>query len=287
MLFQEGADDPRAAGVGEGLERTPVAVHDLRLDARVKIFETGDRKLRLGAGASIWIPTGNSFAFAGDDQATGFLYGLGEYDFGKFSVSGMLGPHFRPDRGILGDESALREVGSELRWAAGVFFPLRGGELRLGGTLWGTAGLDPGGSRYTDIEWLGEVRTHLDDEKRVYLSGGGGTRLATGYGAPDLRLRSAAPGWDALLHVGPADAGPNTLSARRKPRRVPPRGQREADSAIGTGTPAVAITPNYLLGSPDQVERTHFQLEVETSLSNHSELSSHVGDRTLQSGMAP
>jgi outer membrane protein OmpA-like peptidoglycan-associated protein len=88
-------------------------------------------------------------------------------------------------------------VSSELRWALSAFIPLRDDALRLGGSLWGTTGIgknDQTGDgtffagENTDLEWLAEVRMKLIDDNPLYFSGGGGTRLAAGYGAPDVRL---------------------------------------------------------------------------------------------------
>jgi outer membrane protein OmpA-like peptidoglycan-associated protein len=216
-VFQGGGEDPAKVGVGNGLQRSPVAVHDLRLIAKVRTYQSDNRRLQLGGGVAIWFPTGNANSFAGDDLTTAHIYASGEYDFGPFQLAGNLGPHFRPDRGI---QPGALDVGSELRWAGTVFFPLRQGNMRLGGSLWGTTGVVDGGAtgkstlfngRNTDLEWLGELRVLLDKASNVYFTGGGGTRLTTGYGAPDIRILATIGSWTQLT-----DVGPGQVATRRK-----------------------------------------------------------------------
>src|SRR5687768_9658146 len=70
-VYKFAGDDPTAQGIGEGaIEDNAVAFHDMRFDARLKLFESDSRKLRLGLGAALWAPTGNSAAFASDDTMT-------------------------------------------------------------------------------------------------------------------------------------------------------------------------------------------------------------------------
>jgi len=193
--YQITGDDPSGESVGTGgISDTHVALHDLRLDARVRSYETDNHLLKVGGGAAIWIPTGNTDAFAGDGQATGYLYGAAEFNFGKFFLAGNLGPQFRPERSIGGANGALF-LASEIRYSGGLYLPLRNGKVRLGGELWGTTGLTESAGhgtfmtlRNTDFEWLAQARYVLDDRSRWYVEGGFGTRLAAGYGAPDFRM---------------------------------------------------------------------------------------------------
>lgn len=236
MTYQGGGNDPQAEGVGGGLERTPVALHDLRLNGKVKVYESDNRKFQLGVGAVAWIPTGNATAFAGDDQLTGQLYGAAEYDFGKFLLAGHIGPHFRPYRAILGTNGAL-EVGSELRWTVGVFLPLRQNDVRLGGSLWGTTGIESlettgntfFNGRNTDLEWLAEARFILEKRSNLFLNAGGGTRLSGGYGAPDVRLLVQIGAWTGLLDFG--------ANAPVRPRRKAPDVDMHDKDTDGDGYP--------------------------------------------------
>jgi len=199
-------NDPQGQGVGGGgIGDTPVAVGDLRLDVRVKTWETDNQWLKFGLGGALFAPTGNRSAFASDGYASGYLYAASELDFGKFYLSGNLGPHFRPEGSIGGSNGSLY-LGSDLRWAFGAYLPLREGKVRLGGELWGTTGLTSvnGESKFfhganTDLEWLAQGRFTVDPRDRVYVQVGAGTRLTTGYGAPDFRiLGSIGTYWNLL-----------------------------------------------------------------------------------------
>jgi OOP family OmpA-OmpF porin len=236
-LVTAGGEDP-SPEVGEGLDRGS-AFGDLRFDARVKIFENDARKFRAGVGASFFIPTGNSFRFASDDQTTAFIYGNAEYDLGGLLVSGHIGPHFRPQRAVGGQAAPISVlgIGSELRWAAGVFIPLRDNELRLGGTLWGTTGIGTNvrtdestffASENTDLEWLAEVRATLIKDNPLYFSGGAGTRLAAGYGAPDIRILAMIGTSTTLSDTDPGQA--------RSYRKAPKVAMRDKDTD-GDGYP--------------------------------------------------
>jgi outer membrane protein OmpA-like peptidoglycan-associated protein len=193
-VYQFTGADPQFAGVGGGFDVSPVALHDLRLDARVKAYESDNKKLRLGIGGAAWTPTGHPESFTGDRAVTGWLYGSGEYDFGKVLIAGMIGPHFRPLRTISGTDADLA-LSDELRWAAGVYVPLRDGKIRVGAEVWGTTGLTQADGRdtflaekNTDVEWLAQARFALGERERTWVMAGGGTRLSAGYGAPDFRV---------------------------------------------------------------------------------------------------
>jgi outer membrane protein OmpA-like peptidoglycan-associated protein len=215
-LVMAGGQDPLADGIGNGLQRNDVAMHDLRLTAKVRVYQSDNRKLQLGLGTALFLPTGSATSFASDGETTGYIYGSIEYDFGKFQLVGNLGPHFRPARGIHGPDGEL-DIGTELRYAVGVFYPLRQGNIRLGGTIWGTLGLDDGqdtrsnettffNGRNTDVEWLVEARFALWKKGNVFANGGAGTRLSSGYGGPDLRLIASIGGWLPLGEFSPQEA---------------------------------------------------------------------------------
>jgi len=221
-------DDPQSEGVGGGgIGDSPVAVGDVRLDARVKTWETDNEWLKFGLGAALFVPTGSRAAFASDGAASGSLYVASELDFGKFFLSGNIGPHFRPD-GSIGGNSGSLFLGSDLRWAFGAYLPLREGKVRLGGELWGTTGLTASSrngdreSKFfaganTDLEWLAQGRFTIDPRDRVYVQVGAGTRLSTGYGAPDFRILGSIGTYANLLD----------FKSKSPPRRV--KGSGEVD----------------------------------------------------------
>lgn len=197
-LYNITGSDPQRLGVGTGgLGDNTTTAHDLRVDLRVRSFETDDGLMRFGGGLALFAPTGSTNGFAGDDQVTGWLFGSAEFDFGDLLLSGHLGPHFRPQRSIGGGNGSLF-IGRELRWAFGAYVPLREGKLRVGGELFGTTGLDDSagpndqntifGSKNTALEWLAQARFRLERDASVYINAGAGTRLSIGYGAPDFRV---------------------------------------------------------------------------------------------------
>ncbi len=207
--YQVTGEDPAKYQVGGGLDAKKVSTHDLRLDSRVKLHESDNRKFRLGFGGALFVKTGDPQSYTSDDQSSGFVYGSTEYDFGKFIISGMVGPHFRPNRSIGGANGALF-LGSELRWALGAYVPLRDGRIRLGAELWGTTGLKKveGHStfftqRNTDIEWLAQARFAIGEKQHTWAMAGAGTRLMTGYGAPDVRVLVSIGHWFMLSDKEP------------------------------------------------------------------------------------
>jgi OmpA-OmpF porin, OOP family len=142
----------------------------------------------------LFAPTGNARGFADNGATNGYLYVTNELNFGKFYLSGNIDPHFRPD-GSIGNDNGSLFLGSDIRWAFGAYLPLREGKVRLGGELWGTTGLTSVNSESkffhganTDLEWLAQGRFTIDPKEKVYVQAGAGTRLSTGYGAPDFRI---------------------------------------------------------------------------------------------------
>lgn len=198
LLANLTGEDPQRRGVGTGgIDDTKVAIHDLRLDMRLRAFETDDGGVRLGGGGAVWVPTGNSTAFAGDDQITGWIFGSAEFDLDDFFLAGHIGPHFRPANSIGGPSGDLH-VGSELRWAFGAYVPVREGRLRVGAEIFGSTGIRSSvgiadtntvfSGRNTVLEWLAQARFLLESDEKIYVNAGFGTRLAIGYGSPDFRV---------------------------------------------------------------------------------------------------
>jgi outer membrane protein OmpA-like peptidoglycan-associated protein len=216
MWLKVAGEDPQGVGVGQGgMADNPIAIHDLRFDARLLAFESDNRKVRIGFGGALWAPTGNAIAFTSDDSLGGYLYAAGEINFGKFFIAGNLGPQFRPQRTIGGPEGALA-LDDELRYAFGGYLPIRNDQYRVGVELWGTTGLAPApagtstffSSKNTDIEWLGQGRMWIGEKRRVWAMAGAGTRLFTGYGAPDFRVLLSIGAFLTLKDTEPGSPPP-------------------------------------------------------------------------------
>ncbi|HSN96825.1 MAG TPA: OmpA family protein, partial [Candidatus Nanopelagicales bacterium] len=110
---------------------------------------------------------------------------------------------------------------SEWRWGVGAFVPLRDGQVRIGGTLFGSTGID-GDAAFngpnTPIEWQLDGRLYLDDQKQGWVGMGGGTRITAGY-APDFRGVLLAG-----YSFGITDTDPNAPSKRFKNQRFSDHG---------------------------------------------------------------
>jgi outer membrane protein OmpA-like peptidoglycan-associated protein len=197
-----------------------MGLHDTRADVRVKAYQSNDRKTRLGLGAALFLPTGNSAgAVAGDDTTTAYLCLSGEHNFGSFLLAGNMGPHFRKMRGLMdsrsNDENTLI-IGNELRWSFGAYVPLRNESIRLGLELWGTTGMQTldktntfFGAQNTDLEWLLQGKMKLDKKGQLWGMGGVGTRLFTdGYGSPDLRVLASIGYWFTASDKAPPSEPP-------------------------------------------------------------------------------
>ena len=201
-----------------------VALHDMRFDARVRAYESDSHSTRLGLGAAVFAPVGNSAgAFAGDSSTSAWLFGSGEIDFGKFFMTANLGPHFRPAAAINGQNGVL-QVGSEMRWALGAYVPLRDDRIRLGLELFGSTGLETlnlnasageqktlFGPRNSPAEWLAQGRFALDKQKHWAAMAGVGTRVSGGYGAPDIRMIASIGYWFTLSDKLPKSGPPRYL----------------------------------------------------------------------------
>lgn len=193
---------------GDGSPQEPsskAALMDLRLDARAILYRSDSRAFKLGAEAGVWIPTGNRTAYASDGAAAGSLALAAEYDWKKIALTGNLGVQFRNIGAVSGFS-----VQHELRYAVGVFAPIRDGSIRLGGEIFGSAPLSGSGQTgpvaNLPLEWMAEGRFALGEKRRGWLGVGGGTRLTPGY-APDFRLVAVIGYWFNVVDTDPPSPG--------------------------------------------------------------------------------
>jgi outer membrane protein OmpA-like peptidoglycan-associated protein len=171
---------------------------DLRLDFRGTILRSDDRKSAFGAQLSIFAPTGTQTDLGSDNGTAAMLMVTGEHTVKFITLAANLGVHFRP-RHAINDPvggSGLG-VGNEVRWALGGFVPLKDGKYRIGGTIFGSTGIESGSiigdtifrKENTPIEWQAEGRMKLGPSDHWWLGVGGGSRLfVNAYGAPDFRV---------------------------------------------------------------------------------------------------
>ncbi|MDB4935562.1 MAG: Flagellar motor rotation protein MotB [Labilithrix sp.] len=191
---------------GPGQTRTTLlstsgpSASDLRLDFRGTLLRSDDRKSAFGAQLSIFAPTGSSANFGGDNGTGAMVMFSGEHTVKFITLAANLGIHFRP-RHAINDPSPSGGsglgIGNEARWALGGFIPIKDGKFRIGGTFFGSTGIESDniiGNTFfrkanTPIEWQVEGRMKFGPSDHWWLGAGGGSRLfVNAYGAPDLRI---------------------------------------------------------------------------------------------------
>jgi OOP family OmpA-OmpF porin len=189
------------ANISERITLLPVAPMDLRLDGRVVFWRNETKTLKLGAIATLWLPTGNEYTFAGDTTTSAALGIAAEYDAKDFAVTLNTGYHFRS--GALINEFKLAD---ELTFGLGGFVPLDDGRFRIGGEVTGSLGIREGTTGDVDntpIEWRLEGRMGLgEDPSQVWVGLSGGSRLTAGY-APDFRTVAVVGGWFPVSDTKP------------------------------------------------------------------------------------
>jgi OmpA-OmpF porin, OOP family len=213
-VYGQPPDNAAAAGMPAFNASDKMGLHDTRFDLRAKYYTSSDRKTRLGIGAAVYLGTGNSAgAVAGDESTSAYLYLSGEHDFDSWLLAANIGPHFRPQRGIVeatNQNNNLLAVGTEMRWAFGAYVPLREDRIRIGLELWGTAGVGWFNDINTtfrgqniDLEWLLLGKAKLDRPGQLWGMAGAGTRITGGYGAPDFRVLVSLGYWFTLKDKAP------------------------------------------------------------------------------------
>lgn len=202
-------DDPAGEGVGQGGINQAAAMGDVRLDARAVAWTSDNGRTAFGGTGAFTFATGTEGAFGGDRGPNALILAQIEHDFGDFFITGHIGPHFKPFGSIGGTNGDLR-IGNELRWAVGLFLPLRDNRLRLGAELWGSTGIESVqgqntffSGRNTTLEWMAQGRLLLDESKRWFANAGAGTRLTGGYGSADFRLLASVGMYFTLTDLDP------------------------------------------------------------------------------------
>ena len=185
ILAQGGNKTSVPSAPGDSVAIETAAPMDLRLDARVKVFQSASRNFALGIQGGVWLPTGNQYSFGGDSSASGMIGIAAEYHLKTMFLVFNTGLQFRPIGGVNDFTSD-----DEWRWGFGAFLPLRGGAMRLGAQIFGSTGITSEtffDGDNTPLEWMAEGRFAIDRKKRAWVGVGGGTRLTPGY-APDMRV---------------------------------------------------------------------------------------------------
>jgi hypothetical protein len=183
------------AGPSVDLGTNPDTISDVRLGFDARLFGETDGPFRLGAGAQLFVPSGERSEYVTDHTYRGMVRLLAAGDAGVFTYAAQLGVHIRPL-----DEAPVPESpqGSELLFgvAAGAKLPVNGGRMAfvVGPEVYGetafraffgtdTTGLE--GMLTGRLEGTGDTGPQL----RVKLGVGGG--LDANFGAPELRAVAA------------------------------------------------------------------------------------------------
>jgi outer membrane protein OmpA-like peptidoglycan-associated protein len=210
---------------------------DTRLDFRFTILRSEDRKAALGAGLSIFAPSGTTTNFGGDGGTATMVMVTGEYTVKFITLVANTGFHFRPVHAI-NDAPGGNGLGisDEWRWALGGFIPLKDGKYRLGATIFGQTGLtgsDPvAGDTFftkqnTPIEFDVEGRMRFGPAEHWWAGADLGTAILRGYGAPDLRVIGLIGTYVPILDS--EATSPERAAERRARRRQEHMSDRDHD----------------------------------------------------------
>jgi outer membrane protein OmpA-like peptidoglycan-associated protein len=209
------------------------AAGDTRIDGRVVVLRSRDRRAALGVQASVFVPTGTASAFGSDGQTTAMFGASGEYTFHivegfNLTLVGNLAVDLRPTRTFnapTGTQSGADGlgVGDELRWAVAAFVPFKENKYRLGLTIFGQTGIEndsgTGNTIFANennpIEWQAEGRMRFGKYDRFWVGAGAGSRLDQSYGAPDFRAVAVVGIQFPLVPVD-AESPEQARAARRK-----------------------------------------------------------------------
>jgi outer membrane protein OmpA-like peptidoglycan-associated protein len=206
-------DSPTVRGkLDSGVQLNSAAAGDLRLDGRVLFYQTDSKSFSVGASGTVFLGTGNEISFAGDGSTHSLFQALVEQRAGGLIFNEYLGIHLR-QQNDLGGKDGLH-FANELVFGGGVFIPLRDGRVRVGGEIFGSTGASTVTygetkidtffkSHYTPVEWLGEVKIALDEQKQAWFNGGAGTVIAPGYSAPDFRVVAQIGYWFEIRDTNP------------------------------------------------------------------------------------
>jgi hypothetical protein len=171
--------------------QSPDLFSDVRLGFDARLVGEHDSPFRLGAGAQVYVPSGDRADYVTDGTARAMVRALVAGDFGMFVYAGHVGLHVRP----LDDAPAPGSPrGSELLFgiAGGVRAPLSSTHaLVVGPELFGATALSAfGASTSSALEALVSARVEgtTDHGAALRLKLGAGGGLHAHFGAPDARV---------------------------------------------------------------------------------------------------
>lgn len=175
-------------------------LEDLRLVPKVRLPSW--RGLRFAAAVPVTLPIGKRDALLGEGSVTATPTGVAEYDLGSVRLVGNLGVAIRPER-----QYYDLTIGSALVYGLGAEYPFRarGWGWAALASAWGEVGFLDSGTGVKPAELDAALR--WEGPHGIDLTGGLGTGLIAGYGAPTFRAFLLA-GWRPRAAVEPPPAPP-------------------------------------------------------------------------------
>jgi len=195
---------PAADGSGMG---------DLRLLPKMVLPSMAG--FRLAVSLPFTIPTGKGDALLGESSVTATPTGIAETELGRLRLAGSLGVAIRPER-VYQDLT----VGPAVVFAAGAEYPFRaaGEAFAALASVAGEIGLADSDSAARPVE--ADAALRWEGPRGLGVTGGLGTALVDGYGAPALRVFVLA-GWGPRAGAQPAAPPPAPPAPEPKPEPKP------------------------------------------------------------------
>jgi outer membrane protein OmpA-like peptidoglycan-associated protein len=221
-----GLPAPSASGLG-----------DLRILPKVLLPSAG--RFRLAASLPLSLPTAKKGALLGEGGVTVTPTAIAETDLGRVRVAANLGAAFRPSRTYYD-----LEMGSALTWGAAAELPFRarGWGFAALATLWGEVGLADSGGEARPAE--ADAALRWEGPRGLDLTGGLGTGVVNGYGAPSFRAFVLA-GWrprPVAVAVAPPPPAPEPAPVV-EPEPPPPPPPPPAPTPVAEPAPPPAPEP--------------------------------------------
>jgi outer membrane protein OmpA-like peptidoglycan-associated protein len=228
--WQSGTNPQFSTGITGGplttvFDASGPSVSDARIDFRYVAWRSLDRKAAVGLQLSMYAPSGNGSRsnFGGDGGFAALPMITGEYTLKFITFVANTGVAFRPYNAVNDPTHGSGVgIGDEWRWAVGAFIPLMNGRHRIGGTIFGQTGIENNdrigdtffGGPNTPVEWNAEWRMKLAiaGVDQFWVGAGGGTRIAKGYGAPDLRVLALFGAYVPILESDAVSPDPRKVA---------------------------------------------------------------------------
>lgn len=187
VFFMSNGDDPTALGANL-VQADGASLGDIRLSAKVKFWDNGNKGVGLGLVQDLSLPTATGDNFTGEDTVASRTNLVLDYNKNGWSAALNLGYFARSDA-----EEFLPAIGDELLIGAGLVIPILCDDLEVLLTSnTRTYASDPfAGENYTAVNFLAGLKVRPLDG--LVLTAAGGSGYGTMPGNPE---------WQAMLNIG-------------------------------------------------------------------------------------